>query len=163
MKEILSHGGLLIATTISIVAAFLFTSRKARRHYGQEHVAEINSGWLIIVLSAAPMLLHLAVTKSHSQVLAIASFSELALAATLIAFLGVMELCGAFAMNYSIRIKPQRVQFIAAYVLLLYGAGLVTSVEQLHSRAVSWVAAVWNICLLVWAVTAILLRAAWFV
>jgi hypothetical protein len=64
-----------------------------------------------------------------------------------------MELCGAFAINHSMRIKPERVQIIAAYVLLLFGAGLVSSVSQFNYEAGSWVSAFWNACLMAWAVT----------
>lgn len=154
MKELLSHSGLLLATGLSVVIAFFLASRKSRRHYGHEHVAAINSGWLVILLSSAPLLLHVAITKSGSDVLAIAASAEFALTATLIAFLGVMELCGAFAINHSMRVKPERVQVIAAYALLLFGAGLISSVEQFHSETGSWMSAFWNACLMAWAVAA---------
>lgn len=154
MNELISHSGLMLTAVVSVVLAFLLASRKARKQYGQEHIAAINSGWLVVLLASSPLLLHLAITKSDEEMLAIASSSELAITATLIAFLGVMELCGAFAIRHSMTIKPERVQFIAAYVLLLFGAGLVTSVEQLTSGPGSWASAFWNLCLLAWAVTA---------
>jgi len=152
MEKLVPHSGLLLAAGLSVVIAFLLSTWKARRHYGHEHIAAINAGWLVVLLSSAPLLLHLAITKSGSEVLAIASSAELALTATLIAFLGVMELCGAFAINHSMRIKPERIQFVAAYVLLLFGAGLITSVEQFHSEAGSWISAFWNACLMAWAI-----------
>lgn len=153
MEKFPSHSGLLLASALSVVIAFLLASRKARRYYGHEDITAINAGWLVVLLSSAPLLLHLAITKSGSEVVAIASSPELALTATLIAFLGVMELCGAFAINHSMRIKPERVQIIAAYVLLLFGAGLVSSVSQFNYEAGSWVSAFWNACLMAWAVT----------
>lgn len=153
MEKLIHHSGLLLAAGLSVVIAFLLATRKAKRYYGHERITAINAGWLVVLLSSAPLLLHLAVTKSGGEVLAIASSAELALTATLIAFLGVMELCGAFAINHSMHIKPERVQFIAAYVLLLFGAGLISSVEQFHSEAGSWLSAFWNACLMAWAVT----------